>query len=367
MAFSCGGDDNGGDKSPQGPGNGGGGGTTDPGYAGLDSYFGTNMSGGEFGGVYPGVIGTHYGYPTKADLQYFKNKGLCLIRFPFRWERLQYQMNGPLTSIDLNHMKNVVGWAEELDMPIILDMHNFCRYSVDGGTTATIVGATSECTADHLGDVWLKLAQEFKDYDNIWGYDIMNEPYGMPTRTLWFEIAQKVIYKIRSVDTETPIIISGDAYSSASRWVEFSDNLRNLTDPSNKLIYQAHVYFDATSGGTYGKYVDDVFVPSTYAAEGANAQTGVTRVKPFVEWLQKYDKEGFIGEYGIPDDAADSEKWGTVLENMLKYMQENGVPGTYWSAGPRWDGYRLAIQPSNNHPVDRPQMKSLEKYKHTKP
>lgn len=47
------------------------------------AYFGVNLSGAEFGNVYPGVDGTHYGYPTEKDLDYFKAKGLYLVRFPF--------------------------------------------------------------------------------------------------------------------------------------------------------------------------------------------------------------------------------------------------------------------------------------------
>ena len=56
------------------------------------AYFGVNLSGAEFGNVYPGVDGTHYGYPTEKDLDYFKAKGLYLVRFPFRWERIQPTM-----------------------------------------------------------------------------------------------------------------------------------------------------------------------------------------------------------------------------------------------------------------------------------
>ena len=46
-------------------------------------------------------------------------------------------------------------------------------------------------------------------------------------------------------------------------------------------------------------------------------------------------------------------------------MQENGVAGTYWSAGPRWGKYRLAVQPYENYTVDRPQMEVLKKYQYT--
>lgn len=329
---------------------------------GIES-FGVNLSGGEFGGVYPGTIGTHYGYPTYKDLDYFKSKGLTLIRFPFRWERVQYQLNGPLNPLDMGKMKEFVQAAEDRNLPVILDMHNFARRSFDGGSTQTVIGAGSALTKEHLADVWKRLAMEFKSYKNIWGYDIMNEPYSMPTPSTWFDIAQAAINSIREVDTITHIVISGDRFSSSLHWVQYSDNLRNLVDPYDKLIYQAHMYFDKNQSGSYGSYVNGVFVPSTYDAEGATPQTGVNWVKPFVDWLKKYNKKGLMGEYGIPDDDL---RWNVMLENMLIYLRDNGVPGTYWSAGPRWGAYRLAVHPSNNYTVDRPQMAVLEKYTRVK-
>lgn len=315
-----------------------------------ESYFGVNLSGAEFGGVYPGVDGTHYGYPGENDLDYFKEKGLTLIRFPFRWERIQPQIGGELNSTELEKMKRFVSAAEERDMPVILDMHNFARYSFDGGTNYDLIGASTRLTKEHLADVWIKLATEFKDYTNIWGYDMMNEPYAMTTEVPWFDIAQTVIDAIRTVDTETPIIVSGDSYSSSLNWVYFSDNLRNLVDPADNLIFQAHLYFDNDCSGTYDE---------GYDAEGASAQTGVERARPFVEWLNRYGLRGLIGEYGIPDNDS---RWLVTLDNLLSYMKQNGVSGTYWSAGPRWGSYPLSVQPTDNYRTDRPQMQVLEKY-----
>ena len=316
----------------------------------TQNYFGVNLSGAEFGGIYPGIDGTHYGYPTYKDLDYFKKKGLNLIRFPFRWERIQRTMNGELDATELAKMKTFVQAAEDRGMPIILDMHNFARYSFDGGTTHLLIGESSALTTEHLADVWRKLAQEFKGYTNIWGYDIMNEPYSMLPSAPWFDIAQVVIDAIREVDTETPIIVSGDSFSSARFWVEYSDNLRNLIDPSDNLIFQAHLYFDKDYSGQY---------LNSYDADGVTPDTGVERAKYFVDWLKRYNKRGLLGEYGVPDDDS---RWLVTLENLLIYLRDNGVPGTYWSAGPRWGDYKLAVQPTNNYTVDRPQMAVLEKY-----
>lgn len=343
LMTSCGNED--------GPGgDGGNGGGTE-----HTEYFGVNMSGAEFGNVYPGVDGTHYGYPTKKDLEYFKEKGLRMIRFPFRWERIQSEMNGPLITTELAKMKEFVQAAEDLNMKVLLDMHNFGRYcvysnGVNSDDNQFVVIGNAQCTVENFCDVWRKLAQEFKDYNNIWGYDIMNEPYSMHPSAPWVNIAQVVIDAIREVDTETPIIVCGDSFSSARFWVEYSDNLRTLVDPSDNLIFQAHLYFDKDYSGQY---------LNSYDADGVTANTGVERAKYFVEWLKRYNKRGLLGEYGVPDD---DPRWLETLENLLIYLRDNGVPGTYWSAGPRWGDYKLAVQPSNNYTVDRPQMSVLEKY-----
>lgn len=346
--FSCSGEDEPNDK--------GGGSGTRP--ETKTAYFGTNLSGAEFGGIYPGIDGTHYGYPTEKDLDYFKSKGLYLVRFPFRWERIQTTMNGELDATELAKMKKFVKAAEDRNMQILLDMHNFGRYCIycdgkDSQNNQYAIIGNSRCTINNFCDVWKKLAKEFKDYKNIWGYDIMNEPNAMLKTTPWVNIAQACIDAIRTVDTQTTIVVSGDEFSSAKRWKECSDNLKTLVDPSNNLIFQAHVYFDFDTSGNYSKSYDE---------DGANPQTGVARLRPFIEWLKENNVRGFVGEYGVP---AGDGRWLDILDSALKYLQENGVNGTYWSAGPRWGDYPLAIHPTDNYTKDRPQLETLLKYKST--
>ncbi|WP_253951939.1 glycoside hydrolase family 5 protein [Xylanibacter caecicola] len=318
--------------------------------------FGLNESGGEFAGVYPGVDGTHYGYPNYDDLAYARRKGFGIIRLPFRWERVQRPLgSASLIKSETDKIKKVLDWASELGLKVVFDMHNFGRYCTycNGYSSAdnvySVIGESS-CTLDQFCDVWRMLAREFKDYECIWGYEIMNEPYAMLSSMPWFNIAQAAIYAIREEDMSTPIVVDGDQFATARNWVYYSDNLRNLNDPADNLIFSAHCYFDKDSSGEY---------KDSYENSGANAQTGVTRVKPFVDWCNKYGKRGYIGEYGIPDDDS---RWNTVLDNTLAYLQENGMGGTYWSAGHRWGDYKLAVHPTNNYTKDRPQMSVLVKY-----
>ncbi|KAB1066827.1 cellulase family glycosylhydrolase [Tamlana haliotis] len=307
--------------------------------------FGINLAGADFGSNMPGTFGVDYTYPTASELDYYKSKGLTLIRLPFKWERIQPTLNGSLNLNELQRIKTVLNSAENRDMKVILDLHNYCRYKLNG--QEMIIGS-SQLNITHIKDLWTKLAIEFKDYSNIWGYGIMNEPHDLLPNASWFDTAQDIINGIRTQDAQTSIIVAGDSWSSAERWLQYSDNLKNLNDTSNKLIFEAHVYFDNDASGKYD---------ANYDAEGAYPNIGIDRVAPFVNWLQANNLNGFVGEYGVP---ADDNRWLTALDNFLDYLSQNCINGTYWAGGPWWGNYILSVEPDGS--TDKPQMAILEKH-----
>ena len=262
------------------------------------------------------------------------------MRFPFKWERLQYELNGELNRHDLDKMKDFVAAAAERDMVVMLDLHNYCRRYMNG--EHTIIG-TNGLTPEHLASFWKSLATEFKSFDNIYAYGLMNEPHDLDSCTTWFEMAQLCIDSIRTVDMDTRIMVGGNHWSSAERWVELSDTLKYLKDPADKLAFEAHVYFDADASGTYKRGYDE---------DSCYLEKGIDRVRPFVEWLKANKFEGMVGEYGIPDSDS---RWNLVLDKFLSYLQENDINGCYWAAGPWWpkDEF-MAITPVDGK--DRPQM-----------
>lgn len=315
--------------------------------------FGVNLSGGEFAF---GRTAANWRYPRQQELDYLQAKGFKLIRLPFLWERIQPVLNGPLDEESLSQLKNLVWAARTRGMYVVLDLHNYNRRKVlngplvtppDNADISTYIIGTPEAPISSITDLWSKLADEFKGFDNIYAYGIMNEPYSVPRDIPWVNTAQEIIDAIRTKDTAHTIMVGGESYSSATQWPSVSDNLRRLNDPSNDLMYEAHIYFDKFSSGEY----------STYEADNANPQIGVNRVTPFVEWLKKYNLRGYMGEYGIPHD---DPRWNTVLENTLIYLKQNGVNGTYWSYGTSWGTYPLHVYPDGG--VDRPQMAVLQDY-----
>jgi len=316
----------------------------------MSQPFGINLACAEFDERnMPGEYGKHYTYPTTEELDYFKAKGLLLIRLPFKWERLQPELGGSLEETELEHLKKFVREAGERSMYVILDLHNYGRRFVDG---KKIIIGTEGLEVKHFADFWKKLASEMKDFTNIYAHGLMNEPYDLDESTSWFEMAQSAISSIREVDTEKTIIIGGDDWSSAERWVQRSDTLKHLADPSNNIMFEAHVYFDSDASGSY---------KGSYDEEGCTPTKGVERVAPFVNWLKENGFRGIVGEYGVPQS---DERWLHTMDNFLAYLQQEGVNATYWAAGPWWGNYKLSLEPKEGE--DKPQIKIVEKYIQTK-
>jgi endoglucanase len=216
--------------------------------------FGINICGAEFGeNNLPGVLNQDYAYPSENDIEYFYQQGFQLMTIPFKWERLQNRLGGDLNQENIDEIKRVLQYCAPRNIRVILTMHNFGRYRIAGSDH--VVGGNT-VTRNHFTDFWIRMARALKDQKNIYGFEIMSEPHDMGPFD-WFTTAQEAINGIRTIDKKTSIIVSGDNYANAEKWGQYSDVLKNLTDPSNSIIYDAHCYFDKNYSGRYAESYED--------------------------------------------------------------------------------------------------------------
>lgn len=300
---------------------------------------GLNIGGAAFSsGHIPGKFDTNYFFPKPGYLKKWSDKGIKTIRFPILWERLQSELNGELDEEYAKRIEDIFKQAADHDMRVILDIHNYARYRKQIiGTDAVPISAYQ--------DLLERIAKRWKDQEGLYAYDIMNEPHGADK--YWPAAAQAGIDAIRKHDKNRPLLIEGNFWSSSYLWPKFNDPLLQLKDPSNKLIFSAHLYLDKHGSGQYKEPIEDNF----------DTMLGVKRVKPFIDWLIKHDKQGHIGEFGIP---ADDPRLLEAMDNLLAYLQENCIPMTYWAAGSSWGNYKLSIEPKDGQ--DKPQWGVLSKY-----
>lgn len=101
---------------------------------------------------------------------------------------------------------------------------------------------------------WKTVATQFKGNSKVI-FDTNNEYHDMD-QTLVFNLNQAAINGIRAAGATSQYITpEGNCYSGAYSWTTCSsgnnDNLKNLKDPQNKIIYQFHQYLDTDNSGSH--------------------------------------------------------------------------------------------------------------------
>lgn len=320
------------------------------GAGGRDVLRGVNLAGGDFGTV-PGLYGTDYTYPTEDEIDAYAQRGFDVIRVPFRWERLQHSVNGPLDrrgdgTGDLERLQDVIGWITDRNMIAILDVHDYGGRNVDG---AAVKLGTDSLPAAALSDLWVRLSQVFKDNDRVW-FGLMNEPFAIPAET-WTSIARSVTNAIRATGARNKLLVPGTAYTGAHTWVSSGNAqaMASFVDPGNNFAFEVHQYLDADSSGKNGTCVPG---------------SGASRLTPFIDWAkEKPGRRGFLAEFAAGDpNVAGQEQCAEELNALLDAAEKSGVfiGWTAWGGGAWWQpSYIFRLDPTEPGDTDTPLMKML--------
>lgn len=295
---------------------------------------GVNLSGAEFGHErLPGVLNKDYTYPSRKDLVYFRDMKMNAIRLPFRWERIQRKLGGPLDLTELLELRRTVGWAKQLNLCVVLDLHNF-------GTYHGRALGTPSLPASAFVDVWLRLHQAFGNPDET-AFGLMNEPAEMPV-SQWMTIAQQTVLALRGAGARHLLLVGSGRWSGAHEFAKEFDGVsgaagfRTFKDPLNNFAIELHQYADADYSGT------------------SNQCIAAARLKGILDnvtaWAKQEKKRFFLGEFGVANSAECLVALRAVLHSTQN--QDTWLGWAYWSAGPWWGDYPLSIQPNDaNEPA----------------
>jgi hypothetical protein len=325
---------------------------------------GVALSGLEFSAsTLPGTEGTNYFQPLEADVAYYASKGFTLIRLPFIWERIQPTLNGALDSTYKGYIDNAIDLARKYKMKIVLDLHNYGRYTISG--VEHIIGDGTLTTA-HLADLWSRLATSYVDEDVVFAYDLMNEPHDMTVATTssnynttatWTLAAQAAIDAIRLVDTKHWILLETDNWAGLASFTSSYGSNPDVwwDDPSNRTMLSCHYYQDSDHSGQYS------------GSWSSTLRNNIpTEVLPALIWARNNNLKVYIGEYGVPNGtSSDALNWQADLDTVLSYFDAFGAFSSHWAAGHYYNSI-TTLQPLvggvSDYDIEVEQMPILQKH-----
>lgn len=133
---------------------------------------------------------------TKQDFINIKRLGCDVIRLPINLHHMTSGLpNYIIDPLFFYFLDQIIDWAEELELHLILDNHTFDPAE---STNPGIVYA--------LIPVWTQMAQRYKDRSTYLYYEVLNEPHDISDAKR-NEIQQEVVEAIREVDRKHTIIV----------------------------------------------------------------------------------------------------------------------------------------------------------------
>lgn len=301
---------------------------------------GVNLAGAEFNSSkVPGVIFKDYTYPSSAELAYIAAQNANVIRLPFRWERIQPQLNGALDPAELKRLQTTINQARQLGLCVLLDIHNYGTYHSERLVTIEL--------QDGFVALWVALAEQLGNSDYA-ALGLMNEPAHIPLIT-WVTLAKRTLAALRAAGAENLVVIGGGGWNGLHSWFSEKDGhsnataLADLNDPLKRSIIEVHQYADSY----YSGMKQDCHPPEHFEPKFARIS----------QWAKDHKLQLFLGEFGM--DA--SAPCMAVLERFLQLMQGSEWKGwTYWAAGGWWGDYPFAL--NTNAAAPSPQWTPLQTY-----
>ena len=214
---------------------------------------------------------------------------------------------------------------------------------------------------------WRELAGHLEDHPAIVGYDPLNEPH--PAREAGFEddsgedftrwlvenrggtadlnrFNARVVEAIRSVDSETPIILEGWFHASAT-------GLRRLEPVDEPAVLYAFHFYDPWIFTTYrinnGRFESPGRMPAPVSEEFLvwTPEHLADRLQPVAEWSKRFEippTRVIVAEFGCDRRVAGA---GEYLGDLIAQINDYQWHWAFYSfRAPDWDGldYELGTQ-----------------------
>jgi endoglycosylceramidase len=283
-----------------------------------------------------------------SQLDLLQKGGMNAIRLLFIWEPFEPNP-GQYNQSYLDQYAQVVRWAAERGMYVIVNFHQdgFSRFSMQGCGDGFPIWALPEeiapLTPDNnlgcknwgpmvISDKTLKttwdgfykntngaysryklmtqrVVQQLKQYSNVIGYDVMNEPGGAEEQisTMYKEVGEG----IRQIDPQAVLFFIPPPLSSSGLVLDKIPNPGFSNASFAPHFYDPLTIALRTWGGT----------PSSWYL-GPMLKKASTRQSPM-----------FLGEFGAHGGTLFSKPY---MEQLYTWLDTNFVSGAQWGYNPRW-------------------------------
>lgn len=238
-------------------------------------------------------------YITEDDIKFLKRIGCNHIRLPFHYKLFTNDLYMGKRNAGFEYFVRLLDWCRKENLYVLLDMH-----CAPGGQTGYNIDDSSgypwlffsKSSQDLMSEIWVKIAERYKNDPIVLGYDVTNEPiasYFTDNNDIkdynhrLFLLYQRTIADIRKVDKQHPIFLSG------SLWAMDFGVFESVLDEN--IVYEFHKY---------------------------NFPVKQEAIQQYVDFREKHNVPIYLGESG-----ENTDEW---VKQFTSLLESNQINWAYW-------------------------------------
>lgn len=279
---------------------------------------------------------------TKEMIHTIAEAGFKTIRIPVSWHN-HVDENYQISEVWMNRVQEVVDWAMEEDMYVILNIHHD---NEEGFMYPSY--AHMEQSKKYVQTVWKQIAERFAEYDERLIFETLNEPRQTGTDHEWWINANSEVGKecVDSVNQLNQVAVdtirgNGNGYNTsryimvpgycASADYALTDGFVLPTDSGtaeNRILVSVHAYtpYNFALAGENDQYSTDQF-----SIAGNN---GTADIDAFMQKLyDKFTSKGIgvvIGEFGARAKGNNTEARTEYAAYYVARARHFGMTACWW-------------------------------------
>jgi endoglucanase len=260
-------------------------------------------------------------------IEAYVDAGIDVLRIPVSWHKALEDDNLTIRADWMKRVKEVVDWAYDAGMYVILNSHHDDDYF-------SLFDKDFEQTQVRFEKVWTQIADVFKDYNDHLIFECLNEPRAVGTPQEWstgteetrenlntlLQIFVDVVRKSGGNNDKRALMVMGNSAGP--------DGMPYIILPEDdNLIVSMHAY-----------------VPWSFAGEGIPNATWSVTEKSDTDAIDNainraYDtfvSKGIpviIGEYGLLNTGNKLAEREAYLKYYLNAAEAAGIPCIWWDTG----------------------------------
>lgn len=240
----------------------------------------------------------------QRQIAWIADQGFDTIRLPVRFSAHLY--NGKLSPDILARVDEVIGWALDAGLNVILDVHHF----------EALMQNPKAHSATFLA-IWADLAQHYSDHDERLIFELLNEPTDALDTAGAMELFRAAYPMIRQSNPTRWIVIEGGDWANV-------DSLQGLARIDSRTALSFHYYSPWTFTHQQAGWMDNPPPARTWGT--AQDKKAVARD---MSLAASFGLPMLLGEFGVSSETTLAQRlqWTRIVRQSA---QDHGIGWCHW-------------------------------------